>query len=58
MNTISNHVIKKDVEDNNQENQKSLRTLEEERMMGRCDEQDHPGEGREDEAEMAEGGEE
>lgn len=55
MNTTSNHVIKKDVED---ENQKSLRTLEEEWMMGRCDEQDHPGEGREDEAEMAEGGEE
>lgn len=23
-------------------------------MMGRCDEQDHPGEGREDKAEMAE----
>lgn len=53
MNTTSNHVIKKDVEDKNQENQKSLRTL-----GGHCDEQDHPGEGREDEAEMAEGGEE
>lgn len=36
MNTTSNHVIKKDVEDKNQENQKSLRTL-------LCDEQDHQG---------------
>lgn len=57
MNTTSNHVIK-DVEDKNQENQKWWRTFEEERMMGRCDDQDHPGEGREDKAEMAEGGEE
>lgn len=58
MNTTSKHVIKKDVEDKNQENYKSLRSLEKERMMGRCDEQDHPGKGREDEAKMAEGGEE